>query len=241
VKAPTPPKHVDRFLSIGEAEQLVASITKPDMERPPKRRDEAFPRVPDMGSRLFVQLMLDAGLRWQEAAGLHVFRVDLMRRQIRVQEVARRDRSIKLIPKSEAGGRVVPLTDDLVTLLSAHLKGKPREGLVFPGEKAGQAMDARNWLKRVWAPALAAAGLRDPQPTPHDCRHSYGSWLADQGVEPHHIAKLMGHGSLRAVERYIHSSEARMDRARDALGARRAHGPESQSKRPRLPGAGNGA
>lgn len=243
LKAPTPPKHVDRFLDIEEADRLVEAITMPAPVRKGMRRNEPRPRVPDEANRLFVRLMLDAGLRWQEAAGQHIFRVDLKRRrQLRVQEVVERgSRVIKAQPKSEAGARVVPLTDELVEDIEAYLETHPtKDGLLFPAPDGGP-LDYNNWLKRVWKPAIATAGLADPQPTPHDCRHSYGSWLADQGVPAHEIAALMGHGSLRAAERYIHASMARMDRARNALYARTAHGAESQSKRPRLPGGGNGA
>lgn len=241
VKAPTPPKHVDRFLSLEEAHTLVACVLMPDRSvRVP--RHVPYPRIPDPANRLFVKLMLDAGLRWQEAAGLHVFRVDLKRRVLRVQEVVERGRVVKLQPKSEAGSRVVPLTDELVKLLRAHLKGlgAGAGGLVFPGAD-GRPLDYRNWLKRVWAPAVALSGLPEPAPTPHDCRHSYGSWLAEEGVPPTEIRDLMGHSSLRAVERYVHSSEVRMERARNALGARRAHGGESQSKKPHSPGGESGA
>lgn len=221
VETPDVPKHVDRFLSIEEADRLLEAITRPG-ERAGVARGEARPRVPDPVNRLFVQLMLEAGLRWQEVAGLHVFRVDLLRKQVTVQEVAERGRRVKAEPKSAAGQRVVPLTDDLVVALSRHLSGKPRDGLVFP-DHDGRPLDYSNWLKRVWAPAVAAAKLSDPQPTPHDCRHSYGSWLAENGVPPHEIRDLMGHSSLRATERYVHASEKRMQRAREALGARRAH------------------
>lgn len=239
VATPKVPKHIDRFLSMDEADQLLAAVSKPG-DKAGVRRNEKLPRVPDPDSRLFVQLMLEAGLRWEEVAGLHVFRVDLMRRVVRVQEVARRDRTIKPIPKSRAGQRVVPLVDDLVEKLSQHLAGRPRDGLVFP-DRDGRPMDYSNWLKRIWKPAVAAAQLADPQPTPHDSRHSYGTWLAEQGVPPHEIAALLGHGSLRAVERYIHAGEARMERARTALGARRAHGGVEKVKGPVSLGEGNGA
>lgn len=238
VKAPSVPKHVDRFLSVDEANRLVAAISKvDDTARVP--RGEKMPRVVDPEQQLFVRLMLEAGLRWEETAGLHVFRVDLMRKLVRVQEVLERDGSIKPIPKSKAGQRVVPLIDDLVMLLSAHLTGKPRDGLVF--ERAGRPLSYSNWLKRVWKPAVAAAALETPLPTPHDCRHSYGSWLANQGVPVHEIAALMGHGSLRAVERYVHASEARMERARTALGARGAHAPSQTAGSPASRGMGDGA
>lgn len=90
-------------------------------------------------------------------------------------------------------------------------------------ERDGRPLDYVNWLKWMCAPAVAAVGVVPPAPTPHDCRHSYGSWLADNGVPPHEIRDLMGHGSLRAVERYLHSSTAWLQRARDDLGARKAH------------------
>src|ERR1700712_3597805 len=103
-----------------------------------------------------------------------------------------------------AGQRVVPLTDERVDELGFHLGARPPGGLVFEG------LVCANWRHRVWAPAIKAAGRLDPQPTPHDCRHSYGSWLADEGVPTQEIAALMGHSSLRAVERYIHASEGRL-------------------------------
>lgn len=238
VRAPPVPKHVDRILSIEEADRLLEAVTMPDHDaRVP--RGKKLPRVPDRENRLFVKLMLDAGLRWEEAAGLHVFRVDLLRKVVRVQEVLERDGSIKPIPKSKAGQREVALTDELVADLAVHLAGRPRGGLVF--ERAGRPLDYSNWLKRVWNPAVAAADLAEPLPTPHDSRHSYGSWLAEQGVPPHEIASLMGHGSLRAVERYIHATQVRMNRARLALGARRAHGVGEKNDGPASRSAGNGA
>lgn len=222
VRAPRPPKHVDRFLSLEEAERLLQHVTV--AVRPPAGavRGVKWEREPDEGNRLFVKLMLDAGLRWQEAAGLHHFRVDVRRRRLHVQEVVERDGSIKPQPKSLAGSRWVPLTDELVAMYKAYARGRERSGLVFPGV-GERPLDYSNWAKRVWAPAVKAADLAEPPPTPHDCRHSYGSWLADEGVPPHEIMVLMGHSSLRAVERYIHASEARMERARQALYARGAH------------------
>ncbi|WP_210651304.1 tyrosine-type recombinase/integrase [Nocardioides sp. SYSU D00065] len=246
VRAPKPPKHVDRFLDIDEADRLIAAITRP--VRPPAGtpRGRAWEREPDPESQLLVRLLLDAGLRWQEGAGMHHFRVDVRRRRVRVQEVLERDGTIKPQPKSEAGSRWAPLTDELVELYLAHVARHGREGLVFAQDydvapEDRRPLDYSNWTKRIWAPAVRAAELAAPLPTPHDCRHSYGSWLADNGVPPHEIMVLMGHSSLRAVERYIHASEARMDRARDALGARRAHGGESHMQKAPSSGSENGA
>jgi integrase len=64
--------------------------------------------------------------------------------------------------------------------------------------------------------------LEDPQPSPHDTRHTCGTRLADEGVPQHDIMPLMGHKDPRASGRYVHSNEARFDRAREAMKRARA-------------------
>lgn len=208
VTAPTPPKHVDRFLSRDEAAKLLEQFSGED--------------------RLFVEMLLYTGLRWSEAAGLKAYRVDLLRKRLQVKEV--RDRRGKAKePKSQAGVRPVPLTDELVLKLARQIT-EPADVLVFtsPG---GEVMRYPNWLRRVWAPGLKAAKLADPQPTPHDLRHTYGSWLADAGRPIHEIAALMGHASLQSVQRYVHASEARFEGARAALSERQESGKSSAQKK----------
>jgi integrase len=188
VRIPVPPKHVDRFLTRDEFEALAVQM--------PTERD-----------RVMVMLMAMAGLRWGEVAGLHAHRVDLGRGELTVVEVLRRDASVKKQPKSAAGQRHVPIVPALAEALRPFLG----EGLVFPG------LDYTNWRRRVFLPARDAAALADPQPTIHDLRHSFGSWLAEGGVPPHEIQALMGHSSLRATERYLHAGDGRFGRALTAL------------------------
>jgi integrase len=192
VKVPKAPKHVDRFLTLAEYEALEAAM--------PTDRD-----------RCIVRLMAYGGLRWGEVAGLHAHRVDLSERRLTVVEVLRRDATVKARPKSTAGQRYVPIGDELAEMLQGLV---PDSGLVFPG------LDYTNWRRRVFIPAVEAAGLARPHPTPHDLRHTFGSWLAGGNVSPTDIMALMGHSSLRATERYLHSSSERFDRALVALGTR---------------------
>jgi integrase len=188
IRIPTPPKHVDRFLTRAEYEALVAHL--------PTDRD-----------KVMVALMALAGLRWGEVAGLHSHRVDLARGQVTIVEVMQRNRQVKGVPKSRAGQRIVPLVPELRTALEPFLAG----GLLFSG------VDYTNWRRRVFVPARDAAGLADPQPTPHDLRHSFGSWLAAANVSPTEIMALLGHSSLRATERYLHAGDGRFERAVTAL------------------------
>jgi integrase len=193
VKLPKIPKHVDRFLSLVEYEALEAAM--------PTDRDKCM-----------VRLMAYGGLRWEEVAGLHVHRVDLTNRRLTVVEVLRRDTSIKKRGKSAASQRYVPIGEDLAGMLRALM---PDVGLVFPG------LDYTNWRRRVFVPAVERAGLAAPRPTPHDLRHTFGSWLAEGGMPPTDIMALMGHTSLRATERYLHAGDGRFARALTALPVRR--------------------
>jgi integrase len=193
----TPPEpHVDRILTRKEAAQLLEQFADRD--------------------RLFVEMLLYCGLRWQEAAGLRRFRVDLLRKRIQIVKVLPRKGDEKK-PKTPSGVRLVPLTDDLVVKLSRVIPA-PDERWVFTADSGGRLW-YEHWHVSVWAPALLRAKLPDPQPTPHDLRHTYGSWLAEKNVAPNQIGALMGHKSLRSTERYIHPTDARFDQARDALGA----------------------
>lgn len=194
VHATTPPPHIDRFLTRAEAKTLLEQFGDED--------------------RLFVELLLYCGLRFQEAAGLRRFRVDLLRRRIQIAKVQPRKGTEKR-PKSDAGVRLVPLTAELVIHLSRAIP-EPNEELVFTSPQ-GKRIRYEHWLRKTWQPALVKAKLADPQPTPHDLRHTYGSWLGEAGVPQPQIAALMGHGSLRSTERYVHATEARFDQARAVL------------------------
>lgn len=193
-KLPKAPKHVDRFLTRDEWDRLDAQVTDPR-------------------NRAMLRLLCLAGLRWGEVAGLHAHRVDLENRLLIVVEAQRRDRSIKDMPKSSAGQRYVPIVPQLAEALEAVLPPGNSTELLFPG------VSYTNWRRRVFVPAVELAKLALPWPTIHDLRHTFGSWLAEAGVPPTDIMALMGHGSLRATERYMHAFKSRFDRAREALTA----------------------
>lgn len=213
VKAPTPPEHVDRFLTPQEETQLL----------------EAF----DENERDFIELLLKTGMRWSEAASLTAIRVEMLRKRAKVEEVIDRWGNKKAPKGSSKGQRDVALTDHLLERLSRRISA-PDETLVFTSPSGGR-LRYDNWLRRTWYPGLGRAKLADPQPTPHDLRHTYGTRLADNGMPVNQIAALMGI-SLKTAENYIHASEERMEAARTALGAaveRQEHEPQAHSGVPK--------
>ena len=63
----------------------------------------------------------------------------------------------------------------------------------------------RDWFRhRVLRPAVEAAGL-DWRVRVHDLRHASASWALAGGATVQQVREHLGHVSLRAVERYLHS------------------------------------
>lgn len=53
----------------------------------------------------------------------------------------------------------------------------------------------------------------------HSCRHSYASWMIENGADLYTVQKLLGHKTNVMTQRYAHLSENRLSEAAKALGA----------------------
>ncbi len=87
----------------------------------------------------------------------------------------------------------------------------------------------RDWFTRkVWRPAVLAAGLEAPVRI-HDLRHAHASWLLAGGADLQVVKERLGHASIATTERYLHTLPDADDTALDALDRVRA-----RSRRPGL-------
>ena len=155
------------------------------------------------------------GLRWSEVAGLRVRHLDFLRRTVTIAETIAEvgGRVMPADTKSKASRRTLVAPPFLIEVLADHLstRGRPGpDGLVFvsPG---GGPLRATNFRTRVWAPAVATAGLSGL--TFHGLRHTATSFMVEGGEHPRVIQHRLGHATARlSLELYAHVSEA-ADRA----------------------------
>jgi len=180
-----------RFLSIEEVEQLAETIR---------------PRF-----RAFVLTGAYTGLRPGELAALRMDRLDLLRRQLRVEEPL----------KTTSARRTVSFPAFLADELAAHLAAYPgQDRLVFTAPEGGP-LRLNQFRRRIWYPAVEeSVGL--PM-RPHDLRHTHVALLIATGEDPYVISQRLGHASIRTTyDVYGHLFEGRDREAADALEAARA-------------------
>jgi integrase len=180
-----------RFLSIEEVEHLAETIR---------------PRY-----RAFVLAGAYTGLRPGELAALRTDRLDLQRRQLRVEEPI----------KTPAAHRTVSFPPFLAEELTTHLNTYPGDDrLVFTAPEGGP-LRLRLFRRRFWYPAVRAS-VGEPM-RPHDLRHTHVALLIATGEDPYVISQRLGHASIRTTyDVYGHLFEGRDRQAADALQAARA-------------------
>lgn len=177
-------------------------------------------QMPTTLDQLVADVLVGTGLRPGEGSGLHWNRVDLGRGIVRVVETYdETSGEIKPYPKGKRV-RDVPITPDLVASLRAeklrreelgedlaagcgvpHRVGVCRSALVLAGPRGG-VLRMSNWAYRSFKPALEYASVGHARP--YDLRHTYASWLLQEGIPLAVVGQLLGHVSSQTTQIYAH-------------------------------------
>jgi len=160
--------------------------------------------------RAIAGLMLFSGLRSAEVLGLQIADVDIGRGWARV--VGKGDKE-----------RRVPIDPDVAGLVQAYLLAERPDTsertlfVVGKGPHRGRPLTYEG-LRRVFRYHRQRAGV--PAGHPHSLRHSFGTALAEAGVDLAVMQALMGHDHVDSAAAYIHLSPQHVRRAYDEARAR---------------------
>lgn len=105
------------------------------------------------------------------------------------------------IPFTKAGRpRYVPLSEGVISLLNSipKINGCP---YVFPNPRTCKPFVS---IFNSWNTARTLAGLSDVRM--HDLRHSFASFLVNNGRSLYEVQKLLGHSQTKTTQRYAHLS-----------------------------------
>ena len=148
-----------------------------------------------------VRFLALTGWRSGEALALQWSELDLVRRTATLAD-------------TKTGRSMRPLSRSACEVLNKL----PRSGgdLVFPATRGAGFM---NGFPKIWA-RVAKLGNLSPDVTPHVLRHGFASLAADLGFSEATIAALIGHKGRTMTSRYVHSADAVLLAAADAVANR---------------------
>ena len=167
-----------RFLSDAEAKQLLHELkTKSDLWHD------------------FALFALQTGLRAGELYALRPFDVDLSQAHIKIYDT------------KNGNTRIIPLNE---TALQISQKYKKRAKENFPLFHEGENLPATSY--RIFRGAVIKCGFnigitdRREKVCFHTLRHTFASWLVQQGTPLAVVGNLLGHKNLKMTMRYAHLS-----------------------------------
>ena len=227
------------ILKCAEADGLIRSAprsaqrprrvkARPDEEVIPLARsqvNELVDAAPDH-LRAFVWVMIGAGLRPGEAAGLSADRINVDTLEIRIDRALKTPNNGSCFlgpPKTDASRRTVPIGERLAEILTDHID--QYEGVNVP--------DASDTLTRLIFTSSRGAPLRRSTLSDywrrwrpdgcqargwHVCRHTHASALLEAGESIVVVQRRLGHASAQeTLAGYAHLMPGSDDRSRSAL------------------------
>lgn len=177
-----------RFLTKDEADRLLEALKEKSID------------VHNM-----TLLSLHSGLRFGEIASLTWQDVDFNKGTLTIRD-------------AKAGNRFAFMTKQASEMLKTIPQGKPSD-YIFQKKGGGRIAKISHTFFRVVDELAFNDGIDDPrlQVCFHTCRHSYASWLINEGQDLYTVQNLLGHKTNIMTQRYAHMAENKLRDAAKAL------------------------
>ena len=198
------------------------SVTRDAISRADERRFLEFAKNDCHFNRYYdgFYILFNTGMRISEFVGLTLRDVDFKKRTISINHQLMRLAEVGYYietPKTESGSRVIPMSNEVYDCFKRIVKrrGKPKKEIMIDGfsgfiflDKDGNPEVALHWENHFrWCVAKynRTYKVQLPKITPHICRHSYCSKMANSGMNPKILQYLMGHADISVtLNTYTH-------------------------------------
>ena len=158
-----------------------------------------------------VYILFHTGMRISEFCGLTLKDIDFENRTVNIDHQLQRTSDMRYIietTKTDAGTRVLPITEDVAQMFQAIIEDRnaPKveksidgySGFLFYDDN-GMPLVAMHWQHRfnhMVGRYNDIYRVQMPNITPHVCRHTYCSNMAKSGMNPKTLQYLMGHSGI---------------------------------------------
>ncbi|MCC8097870.1 MAG: site-specific integrase [Eubacterium sp.] len=172
-------------------------------------------------------ILFNTGLRISELCGLTFADVDMKNGVINIDHQLKRINKVGFCiteTKSKAGMRRIPMTQSVYESFCRILGGRRRKkvepivdgktGFLFLTER-GQPAYNRTWeyiFGKICKEYNETYAVPLPKITPHICRHTFCSRMANAGMNPKALQYLMGHSDIKeTLNVYAHTHDVNAD------------------------------
>ena len=124
-------------------------------------------------------------------------------------DVDLQNRELVFLDTKAGSDRVLPITEDLYSVLSNRYSDRIDEGLVFPIHK--------DTLLRRFRRAQKIAGISDKRLVFHTLRHYAATTLFARGAALTEVMSILGHSQITTTAIYSHSTKEGINRALNLL------------------------
>jgi len=200
VKKPTEDNRRLRFLTHDEAKMILDHL-----------------RIRSKQMYHIALLSLHTGMRAGEIFKLTWNDIDLHRGLITVRDT------------KSGRNRKAFMTSEVKAILSSM---EPKKGLIFKDKHGDQITEVSRTFDRAVEDLGINKGITDRRDRVvfHSLRHTYASWLVENGTDLYTVKELMGHSTLAMTERYAHLSPNTLQAAVKALDEKMRSKKEDQAE-----------
>lgn len=173
-------RKLPRFLSMDEMKRMIAVSSK-------NKRDS-----------MVIKCLFYLGLRNSELQSLQIEDIDFI------------NRTVKVIQGKGNKDRYVPIpSKEFAVQLRIWAKKRTR-GLLIEGRGTNNMLSDRH-IRRIVKKYAIEAGIRKPEEIhPHTLRHSYATYLQNQGIPLNAIQQILGHENIETTTIYLHLGTERI-------------------------------
>ena len=184
IKLPRREKKVARFLNMSEYKCFMDEIG---------RSHRGYKNIDRYRNMLVAEMLFITGLRVNELCALD--RDSITNRQFVV------------VGKSKEP-RVCFITKDVEQKIEKYLEMRTDiNRALFVDSNTGERIKARN-IQRIFRRVSQESGVNAC--TPHTMRHTFATFLVEDGVDIRFVATLLGHQSLQTTQRYTHIRDTKL-------------------------------
>lgn len=186
---------VEGVVNVNPAELIESAKIEETMPRvvTPKEYEEIISVIDNLEDRTLIELLFTTGMRREEVVDSKKSDFIFDQEVLKINGKGRKERMVPIIPA------IMPNT--MLWLNEQY------DELVFPSKINKGEPNSTRWVNKVvrkWADKLGYTDI-----TPHSFRHSFGTYLYENGADIKAIQEMMGHESVDTTNIYAQSSMKR--------------------------------